>query len=482
MFLLLLACTAPPTFESGDVQVEVSDLDADVAEEVPTTVVVEATLSEPVATTIRCAAVDDPEELHTVDEPASTNPRAELYGLLAETEYRCGIGPVAGELAATVTVTTEAFDDPPAFRVEGDPAAMTGAYTLFNAGPTCDTATPQKVWIVDPEGRPRWRYQVPEDATGDIDASWLGDGRLLLGGGSGSPTRGDGILRILHLDGSVEYERTQPFAGDEYTHESQQLPSGEILSLVWDEVAGEFGEFYGFGLELLDPTTDRPTWQWSSQSAVAAGTLSSGTPSSDWFHANAARWFPDDPEGPSYWVSLAGQAEIVRIDAASGDVTWRLGLGRDFTLYDLSGEEVTDPDGWWEFQHAISVRAMGDKVLLSLHDNGYTRGWSRVLDLEVDPAARTARVVWEWSEAGWVERNGGDYDLLDGGHRLVTQGHCSCCEDSGDRESSITEVDPADGSVAWRLVVPGDNQYLYRSQRLGGCDLFTNQRYCAAEE
>lgn len=477
MLLLALGC-AVATIETPEGEVKVLHLTAKVDAEQVTEVTVAAALSAPVATRIRCVSDADPTEAASMDLATSDAPYAVFDGLLSGTAYTCGLGLAGEDPVATASVTTGTWDDVPAFEQSGDIAAMTGAYTLFNNGPTCDLASAQQVWIVDPEGRPRWGYTVPEVATGDIDSTLLPNGHILLGGGSGAPGRGDGVLRELTLGGEETFHRTTPTFGVDYTHTTALLDDGQELSLVWQSNTGTYGTFTGFGVELLDRATGTASWTWQSQSAVDAGTLPSGQPNTDAFHANAVRWFPDDPEGASYWLSLAQLNQVIRVDPTTGAVSWRLGYGGDFRLYDTDGTELTTSADFWEFQHAISMEAQGTHVLLHLHDNGYTRGWSRLLDLDVDPTARTATIVWQWTEPEWVERNGGDYDVLSTGHRLATQGHCSCCDASGDRQSSITEVDPTDGSVVWRLIVPGDSEFLYRSSRLDGCALFHNEKYC----
>lgn len=481
---LLPACSPSAPIDTPDGEVTVSRLKVEADADRVTEVQLSARLSAAAATYFQCVADDDAEEVFDAQVEATTDPTAVFYGLRPDTDYTCGIGAIgedgaAGALVLTKPVHTGAWTDVPAMSAEGDPAAMEGAYTLFNSGPTCDLATPQQVFIVDPEGIIRWMYTVPEEATGDIDSSLLPNGHLMIGGGVGSPNRGDGAAREIGLDWTEHFKRGRPVSGTDYTHQVEQLPDGQMLSLVWQNVDGEYGRFSGFGIEILDPATGEATWDWNSQTAVDAGTLPSGSEGTDYFHANNAEWFPDDPEGPSFWVSLAQRNQIVRIDRETGAVTWKLGQGGDFVLYDLVGDEVTDGAGWWEFQHANSMELQKDgHVLLHLHDNGYSRGWSRLLDLDVDLTAKTARVVWEWSEPEWVERNGGDHDVLPGGHRLATQGHCACCDESGDRESTVTEIDPTSGDVVWRLTVHGDSEFLYRSSRIDGCDLFGNRKFC----
>lgn len=458
---LLPACSKSVPIDTPEGEVTLSRLKVEAEPDRVTEVHLSARLSEAVDTYFECAADDDEAEVFQADVAATEEPTAVFYGLRPDTDYTCGIGAAGAALALTKEVTTGQWPDVPSLDAAGDTAAMQGAYTLFNSGPTCDLASPQQVFIVDPEGRIRWMWTVPEEATGDIDTSLLPNGNVLIGGGVGSPNRGDGAIRELGLDWTEHFKRGRPVSGTDYTHQVEQMEDGQLLSLVWQNVDGAYGRFSGFGVEILDPATGQASFDWNSQSAVDAGTLPSGSEGTDYFHANNAEWFPDDPEGPSFWVSLASRNQFVRLDRATGEITWKLGQGGDFTLYDLVGDEVLDGAGWWEFQHANSMELLEDgQVLLHFYDNGYSRGWSRLLDVKVDPTTKTARVVWEWTEPEWVERNGGDHDVLPGGHRLATQGHCACCDESGDRESTVTEIDPTTGDVVWRLTVHGDSEFL----------------------
>ncbi len=118
-----------------------------------------------------------------------------------------------------------------------------------------------------------------------------------------------------------------------------------------------------------------------------------------------------------------------------------------------------------------------DPPILRMHDNGLAYGRTRALDLALDLEERVATVAWQYTEDDWQEYPGGDHDVLPGGHRLVTQGHCDCCQTT-DRESTITEVDPDTLDGLWRLRLPSQDAWLYRSERIDGCAIFGNAKYC----
>jgi len=44
--------------------------------------------------------------------------------------------------------------------------------------------------------------------------------------------------------------------------------------------------------------------------------------------------------------------------------------------------------------------------------------------------------------------------------------------------SSLIELDRETSEVQWRLDLVGESDGLYRAQRLGGCEVFENARWC----
>ncbi len=430
------------------------------------------------AVTVTCTADADPAEVFTTAFPADDQPpflvTLAFYGLAPETPYTC-VAATASGASVTVPVTTGRWVDAPEVIQEGDTTAIEGAYTVFNVGDLCRGDGTNTVWVADPEGRLRWRWGVPEDGVPDIDVSWLGD-RFLIGGGAGIYGLGNGAIREVDLAGTILYERMNPATGVEYNHHVERLDDGTDLAVVWQLNEGTRGTFVGFGIERTDPVTGEVLFDWNSQTALDRGQLPSGAPNEDSYHANAVRWAPDDPGGPAYWISLAQLGNVVRLDAETGDVTTRIGVGGDWTLVDPSDTVVGD--GWFDFQHAITVDFAADPPLLRMHDNGLAYGRSRGLDLALDLDDRVATVAWQYTEDDWQEYPGGDHDVLPGGNRLVTQGHCDCCQTT-DRESTITEVDPDTLDALWRLRLPSQDAWLYRSERLDGCAIFGNGKYCA---
>ena len=99
--------------------------------------------------------------------------------------------------------------------------------------------------------------------------------------------------------------------------------------------------------------------------------------------------------------------------------------------------------------------------------------------LRVDGPARTAELAWSWAEFGWYEPNWGDVDELPNGAVLIAMAHSYCLGGNPDHRGSLVEVVPP-GDVAWRLDFLDADDSLYRAQRIDGCTLFANSRFCPA--
>ena len=121
---------------------------------------------------------------------------------------------------------------------------------------------------------------------------------------------------------------------------------------------------------------------------------------------------------------------------------------------------------------------MGERLLV--HDNGWTRPGpraSRVAEYVLDFDARTARLVWWWTEPDWYEPIWGDADWLPSGHVLVTRAHCGHCA-TGGGTTELIEIDPATDTVTWRLSLLDPAFTGYRAQRLEPCTIFDHRGYC----
>ena len=129
----------------------------------------------------------------------------------------------------------------------------------------------------------------------------------------------------------------------------------------------------------------------------------------DWTHADAASQAPDG----SYLVSFRHLSQVVKIDAATGAVIWRLGGKRSSFTFPLGGPS---------FQHGAR-ELPGGHVLLFDNGNGRATRQSRVVEYALDLQRMEARVAWQYapsppafaSDMGFAQR-------LANGDTLVTFG------------------------------------------------------------
>jgi hypothetical protein len=157
-----------------------------------------------------------------------------------------------------------------------------------------------------------------------------------------------------------------------------------------------------------------------------------------------------DTDG-NYIVSWRHLAQVMKIDAETGEVIWRVGGARgEFTF-------LNDPLGGFSAQHSARLLPNGN---LLLYDNGtrHQPPESRAVEYALDTITKTAALVWEFrhvppiytSAVGMVQR-------LQNGNTLVGYGLVG----------HAAEVGP-DGGVTWEadLTVDGQPAFVYRLVRI----------------
>jgi len=157
-----------------------------------------------------------------------------------------------------------------------------------------------------------------------------------------------------------------------------------------------------------------------------------------------------------------------------------IGHDTDFTLLSTGGEEL-GVEEWWYKAHAPEFS--GDGLVL-MHDNGVGRPvveepYSRVIQYQINFDDLTVTKLWDWTEPNWYNVVCGDVDELANGNVMVTKSFSYCITDQED-VSSIVEFEPTSGEVAWRMNWDDEERFTYRSERVDGCAMFSNAKYCDA--
>jgi hypothetical protein len=429
---------------------------------------VDLTLSEAEPAALLCVADDDPDDRFLLESEAATSHTFRLQALRYATGYRCAVGATCP--GAEIEALSVAVSDPPGFfppvEVTADPTLPEPEGWLLAGVLTEGCIGPGQLTVWDLEGRLRWH--APLTYTGlDFELSHLGDGILLYGGHA----EREGPIFHHVWDGEL---LAADVPGDPYLHhDCKEIADGRIITL--EERDNERGseEWIGFAVQAFDPLAGTFEELWDSQAAVDEGALPPG--SGDAWHTN---WIDvlDHGEGLKLYASQCYLYTVIRVDLATGAVDWVFGPGGDFALQDADGDPL--PDALFsQCQHGLEVSADGTRLLI--YDNGWDRGTSRAAEFALDEAAGVATLLWSWTD-GWYEELLGDVDWLPGGTVLVTQAHPECYSDEG--LTSAVEIDPVTGEERWRMTFLDEWHAAYRSQRLDGCELFSNVGQCAALE
>jgi hypothetical protein len=216
------------------------------------------------------------------------------------------------------------------------------------------------------------------------------------------------------------------------------------------------------GHQLVRLRSDGSTeFEWNAWDHVAIGEwieppkpdqLNPGEP--DYDHPNSLAFAPDG----NYIVSFRHLGQVMKIDAASGAIIWRLGGTKsDFTF-------INDPLGGFSAQHSALELPEGH---LLLYDNGtrHPSPESRAVEYALDTRQKTATLVWEFRHVPPIYTPYvGLVQQLGNGNRLIAfaqAGHA-------------TELGP-DRSVRWEADVRVDGQpaFCYRLSRISSLSHYT---------
>lgn len=386
---------------------------------------VEWRTAEPATTELTVTCGDDYDESFA-GEALATDHALFVMGLYPAAGCRVAMRSVAedgteGSHEEAITVADLPDFMPDGFSVEVyDPAATEPGWTLANFH-NHSQGGELTVGMVDPEGRFRWYARIGTNRFGTIvqEVSAHPEGVLVGSQGEIEPAffGWDGqTIWSMPLPSSHHDVRRFPDA-DHLTYPTRGMRCGPI-----DQPAG--------GVDRMDLHTGEIVWSWD-----ICGRFDPPTWTRDWAHINT---YAPIPEEGAFLLSLRNVSAILKIDEASGDVIWHLGEGGDYTLE--SGE-------WFYLQHAVELEEDGHVLLF---DNGpMDRPYSRAVELELDEAAMTARIAWEWvpedTSGAWYTSIWGDADRLPNGNTLINFG-----QSDPDYPSHIIEVDPA-GEPVWHL-------------------------------
>ncbi len=182
-------------------------------------------------------------------------------------------------------------------------------------------------------------------------------------------------------------------------HELRLLPNGHALLLGQEELPVDMSTVVPGGnpnataewslIQELD-TQKNVVFEWRAMEhfSITDNTHDDLTAAFiDVTHSNALE---QDTDG-NLLLSSRELDEITKIDRTTGAIVWR--MGGKHNQFSLVGD-----DQWFSHQHAIRRLANGH---VSLFDNGnfHSPAFSRALEYALDEPARTATLVWEFSNS-----------------------------------------------------------------------------------
>jgi len=321
-----------------------------------------------------------------------------------------------------------------------DEARVEDGWTLANLAD--GIFAPTLVLMLDLDGRPVWYHQYGDlEGRADIEASLDDDGHVLIGPGVANATP----IAEVDLLGNVVWEGPeQPDLGSDTSfldliadgvmhHTLSRLDAGGYLTVVFDYREDVIGD----EIWQLDPDGEL-AWSWNAFDHLEVDPDTLGL-LNEWTHLNS---FDEDPQRDVLYANSWNLDRVFQIDQATGDILWAFGPDADF---------AADPDAEWPwFEGAHSVEYVGDDRLL-LYDNGaHGRGFSRLVEYQLDPAAMTTELVWQYPDGDvedeWYNYSWGDVDPLPNGNRLMVAGNAP----QGYDHSRIAEVTP-EGDLVWQL-------------------------------
>jgi hypothetical protein len=290
------------------------------------------------------------------------------------------------------------------------------------------------VATVDEYGKVVWYYRTvgnPQGADRRANGNWV-----VL----------DGNFGLVEIDwkGSAVHHLAIP-SGLEH-HDVVATPQNTVyyLSREWKNFGGV--DYLGEVIWEWDPDgTAQPVRRWTAFDVFDPRTdIGIRSVPSDWFHANSLRI---GPRG-NVVISFHFFDQINSIKSDFSGFEWRLGG---------PGSTLTLPaEARFSGQHSAKEVATNDVLLF---DNGYDRGWSRAMELTLDPATEAATIkrqyrptpdIWSWTISS-ARR-------LSNGNTVATFG-----DPTKSHTIQVHEFDPS-GVVVWKMNVGGAVASIFRGE------------------
>ncbi|HEX9006554.1 MAG TPA: aryl-sulfate sulfotransferase [Bacteroidota bacterium] len=297
-------------------------------------------------------------------------------------------GPKAARSRTTsAQVSGDLPGDFPAIAVDVDDAPISGGIYLSNFAIDPGVPNTPYLMVLDGTGDPLFYRKAPNicfdfkpQANGLYTYFQDGEGRYVgldstmqpvtsYRAGNGYPTDGHDLL--LLPDGHALLMASDT----EIVDMSKLIPGGDPAAIVSGLIVQELDRAGNVVFE----------WRsWDHFKITDATLVDLSASLIDAVHGNALEL---DGDG-NILLSSRHLDEITKINRRTGDIVWRLG-GKN-NQFKLLGDTL-----WFSHQHAIRRIANGHYTLFD-NGNGHTPPFSRAAEYEIDTAAMTCRLVWQF--------------------------------------------------------------------------------------
>lgn len=233
---------------------------------------------------------------------------------------------------------------------------------------------------------------------------------------------GRSISEHVILDDNFEEIRRVRTIGLEHTdnHEFLIRSNGNHVFLAYEASTRDLTLFGGDENGLVEDSivqevdlNDQVIYEWNSWDRIFFGDALRPHPT-EYAHVNSIVFDSDN----NAIVSARGTSQVSKIDRSSGELSWTIGGKTNPLTF------INDPYSNLCGPHTASVLANGNILIF---DNGQycwpevpQRGeLTRVVEYSVDESARTAELVWSYSQPDAVALSGGSAQRLSNGNTMI---------------------------------------------------------------
>ena len=166
-------------------------------------------------------------------------------------------------------------------------------------------------------------------------------------------------------------------------HDFVELPDGTLGAMVVEYRDHEGTELRGDKIVEIDEDGELTT-VWSAWDCFDPAEWTGDDIDHGWTFANALDY---DPAEDAYYLGMRNFSSIVKIDRASGECEWVLGLYA--STFDFA-------PGSERFLHQHQFHVRGDRIVV-MDNDGMSGDVSRVLEDQLDFEAQLATQVWSYT-------------------------------------------------------------------------------------